>query len=340
MWANAGRFVALVLAPALFAVGCGSDPEDHAARERQTPEMREGRSARAGASPETVSAPAPLSETPELPALPGAGAIFVEVTQRGVTALANEAPQLEVLRRLESAVGFALVLGEIDEDRPISLRLADDALEVVLAQALTGIPYRLRYEVDETTGGHSLAVVAAGDVGRRGLGAEERMELRRRGRETIERKRREMEEQERRAQALSPEERERLRQETLEERRESEAQIARDLESPDAWVRAEAAQRIEAVGEGIGRLGEILASDPDVQVRVAAANQLSDSDSAGSTNSLLAALDDPSSEVVIEALESLQFVGDESLIPAIQPMLTHPDAQVREIAADTIDFLE
>ena len=333
MRAISGRLVALgalVLAPALFAQSCGSGQESPSAHE--------------GNSRKTVSNPAPLADPPGLPALPDAGAIFVEVTERGVTVLANAASQAEVLRRLEGAVGFQLVLRDIDEDRTISVRVADSALEVVLAQVLTGVPYRLRYEVDEARVGHSLAVVSAGNFRSRLLSAEERersrQQLRQRGREAIARRRQQGDEEERRVEALSPEERELLRQEAAEERRELEARIARDLESPDAWVRADAAQQIDAAGDGIGRLSKLLADDPDVEVRVAAAGQLSDSNSAGSMNSLLAALGDPSTEVILEALDSLQFVGDETLIPAIQPLLGHPDAEVRDTAADTIDLLE
>jgi len=324
---------ALVLAPALLAQGCDSGQESRSARESEPREA--------------LSSPAPLTELAEptgLPALPDAGAIFVEVTERGITALANEASQIEVLQRLEGAVGFKLVLRESSPDRPISVRVTDSALEVVLSQVFTGVPYQLRYEVDEAQGGHSLAVVGVGSVRGGRLSDEEReqrrLQSRQRGREAIERMRQQQHEEERRVEALSPEERERLRQEAMEARREREAQVARDLESPDSSVRAAAARQIKADGDGVNRLGEILADDPDAEVRAAAASRLSDSDSAGSINSLLAALNDPSTEVIIETLESLLFVGDETIIPAIEPLLDHPDEEVREAADDTIDFLE
>jgi HEAT repeat protein len=105
-------------------------------------------------------------------------------------------------------------------------------------------------------------------------------------------------------------------------------------------VRAEAARKIEAEGDGITRLGKLLADDPNAEVRAAAASQLSDSDSLSSINSLLTALNDPSTEVIVEALDSLLFVGDETIIPSIEPLLDHPEEIVRETARDTIDFLE
>jgi hypothetical protein len=335
---------ALVLTLALFTQGCGSDQEDRSAREGDSRKIQEGRSARGGEALKAVSSSAPGTQPPGLPALPDAGAIFVEVTERGVTALANAASRIEVLQRLEGAVGFQLVLRKSGEDRPISVRVADSALEAVLAQVLTGVPYQLRYEVDEAQGGHSLAVVGVGSV-RSGLASAEereqrRLESRQRGRDAIARRRQQQDEEDRRVEALSPEERERLRQEAMEARREHEAQVTRDLESPDSWVRADAARQIEAEGDGITRLSQILADDPNAEVRAAAASQLSDSDSAGSINSLLTALNDPSTIVILEALDSLLFAGNETIIPSIEPLLDHPEEIVREAAGDTIDFLE
>ena len=45
------------------------------------------------------------------------------------------------------------------------------------------------------------------------------------------------------------------------------------------------------------------------------------------------------SEVVIAALDSLEFVGDSSIIPELTPLLKHPDPDVQEAAASAIEFL-
>jgi HEAT repeat protein len=55
---------------------------------------------------------------------------------------------------------------------------------------------------------------------------------------------------------------------------------------------------------------------------------------------LLIALDDSSSEVVIEALDALEDVGDASNIADIQPLLLHRDSEVREAAIEAIEWLE
>jgi HEAT repeat protein len=44
--------------------------------------------------------------------------------------------------------------------------------------------------------------------------------------------------------------------------------------------------------------------------------------------------------VVIAALDSLEWVGDASVIPDITPLLEHPNAEVRVAAADSIYYLE
>ncbi len=67
---------------------------------------------------------------------------------------------------------------------------------------------------------------------------------------------------------------------------------------------------------------------------------LGDEDSIVSVNPLLDALRDPEPEVVIEALDALEYVGDETLIPELAFLLEHPSPEVRERALEAIDWLE
>ena len=55
---------------------------------------------------------------------------------------------------------------------------------------------------------------------------------------------------------------------------------------------------------------------------------------------LLRSLGDDEPEVVIAALDALEFAGDETLVPDLEPLLEHPDERVREAAAEAIDFLQ
>jgi HEAT repeat protein len=43
---------------------------------------------------------------------------------------------------------------------------------------------------------------------------------------------------------------------------------------------------------------------------------------------------------VIAALDSIEWIGDASMIPEITPLLQHPNAEVRGAAEDTIGFIE
>jgi hypothetical protein len=52
------------------------------------------------------------------------------------------------------------------------------------------------------------------------------------------------------------------------------------------------------------------------------------------------ALEDPSSDVLLAAMDSAAFVGDPSIIRDLMPLLEHPEAAVRDEARETIDFLE
>ena len=84
----------------------------------------------------------------------------------------------------------------------------------------------------------------------------------------------------------------------------------------------------------------VLVRDSDPQVRIAAAEQLADSDSFAAVTGLLDALQDTSPRVIIAVLESLELNGDESIVPEIEPLLEHPDEDVREAAAIAIEMLE
>ena len=44
--------------------------------------------------------------------------------------------------------------------------------------------------------------------------------------------------------------------------------------------------------------------------------------------------------MVLEAIDALEFAGDESIIPNLEPFLDHPDPEVREAAEEAIEFLE
>jgi hypothetical protein len=265
----------------------------------------------------------------------------VEVSERGVTLLANGVSQRELVQLLEQHAGFRLQVRRVRLARNMTVSAVELPLEVVLSQVLRGMPYEILYRAQRredgegnVVEGHVVARVAVGrperGQGRTGGRTEERLAKMRKRREQRQRGA-----EERRAE-LSPEEREKLEA----ARREEEARLAREIEDPDLWVRAEAVRRVAPDGEGEELLNELLAEDPAPQVRAAAAYRLGAGDSFSAVDALLRSLNDPSPEVVMAALDSLEDVGDASIIPRLEGVLNHPDPEVREAAIDAIEFLE
>lgn len=115
------------------------------------------------------------------------------------------------------------------------------------------------------------------------------------------------------------------------------------LEDEDPAVRADAAEWVGLDVETFPILADLLQSDPSPSVRRAAAEAL-----AAAMNSpeqeealdlLLAALHDPQPQVVLAALDSLEFVGDSAIIPQLGFLAEHADPEVRDEVRDTIGWL-
>jgi hypothetical protein len=117
-------------------------------------------------------------------------------------------------------------------------------------------------------------------------------------------------------------------------------EIAQGLTSSDAGERVRATLAIDPSSEAeVVRLARLLASDPDPRVRAAATVGLEDAESHAAVEALYGALGDPSSDVVMEAIDSIEFAGDASAVAQLTPLLSHPDERVREASADAIGVL-
>ena len=55
---------------------------------------------------------------------------------------------------------------------------------------------------------------------------------------------------------------------------------------------------------------------------------------------LVKCLDDKNYSVVKECVDSLAFIGDETTIVYLQPLMTHPDEDVRSAALEAIRWLQ
>jgi hypothetical protein len=201
-----------------------------------------------------------------------------------------------------------------DPDGRVTFESTGEPIEVVVARALPGVPYSL--EPLDVEGRARLALV----VGRR---REELSPARAERRESVRR-------------VLDP----RDRAERARQLAEMESEALAKLESSDARERIEGVEWADTASvAGYEAVIERLANDPDGAVRAAAAESLASAD-VGAVRPLLAALGDADARVVIAALESLEMLGDESIVPDLAQALDHPDPAVRERAREAEDFLK
>ena len=76
-------------------------------------------------------------------------------------------------------------------------------------------------------------------------------------------------------------------------------------------------------------------------MRISVISQLEDADEEPEAIAgLVTALGDDNPEVVIEAIDAIEFVGDSSQIRDLQRYSDHPNEEVREAIADAIEYLE
>jgi len=282
--------------------------------------------------PKTAAVPTPTArqQVPAAPELPPLGQARVELSERGVTVLANEAPRLDVLNELARVAGFKLVVGELSEGHAgnASVYTVDSPLGEALIRVLSGIPFRLDFDVDSERGGSVLREVTVGKVlGQRIARGKSQGDRTQRAEQRVARRKQ-------LANTLSDEER-------LKRIQERAAWGSKELDNPDPNVRAEAAGAVDIHdSKEFQRLASLLKSDSSPEVRAAAAERIGDSDAASARDLLRDALNDTNAQVVKNAIEQLEFGGDDSLIPDLEPLLQHPDPEVREQAQDAIDFLE
>jgi hypothetical protein len=294
----------------VFAAACR---DDRPAAERPLPAVE---AARPG-----------LQATPQ-PALPPAGQSRVWIHAGEVTLLANHAPRLRVLRKLAREAGFEVAVGTAGQPTAsVTLRAVRVPLERALARLLNGVPYALHYGADAEGEEASLVRVALGEPDT-GEEIAERREPRPEPRPS-----RDEPAMARLGRANEPADPARF------DERQAEALRGLGDRSPEG--RIDAVDSIYPDPEGIDALGEVVRNDPEPAVRMAAAESLGYSaEDPEAIGALLLALHDPEPEVVITALDAIEFVGDNTVIPELDFLLDHPDLGVREATADAIWWLE
>jgi HEAT repeat protein len=78
----------------------------------------------------------------------------------------------------------------------------------------------------------------------------------------------------------------------------------------------------------------------EARVRAAAVSRLGEGESYGAQEGLVEALEDPDTEVVLEAIDEIAFQGDASLVASLEPLVDHADPRIAEAAGEAIAFIE
>ena len=112
------------------------------------------------------------------------------------------------------------------------------------------------------------------------------------------------------------------------------------LDDPDPETRVDAVFWIDLEGGALEQLVSMLESDPDAEVRASIVDRLGDEESPAATAAVTTALRDREPEVVLRAIEVLEFDGGDWLIPELERLLSHPDPEVREAAEDSLLYLK
>ena len=256
--------------------------------------------------------PAPAPAPDPGPRLPARGSVEVSFGAAGVVARANQATRREVLEAIARETGLVSVTFEPggDPNGTLTFESEGEPLEVVLVRALPGVPFTLERVADEGRVRLSLVVGKS----RAPAIAASPLDLR--------------------------DPHDRAGAERQRNMRQPEDEALAMIGSYDPRDRVEGVEWADLTSVmGYEAVLDRLANDSDGAVRAAAAENLSGAD-VGAVRPLLSALDDPDPRVVMAALESLEMLGDESIVPEISRLERHADPAVRARAQEAIGFLE
>jgi hypothetical protein len=137
------------------------------------------------------------------------------------------------------------------------------------------------------------------------------------------------------------EERRELRDEYDEATDALQMQFRLALSDPDPVVREEMLEEVEIdSGDARDQIGLLAQGDPDPNVRMAVAETLGDDGTFQSVAELVGMLDDREPDVLLSTLEALDRAGDESIASYVEPLSSHPDTRVRELANEMLEYWE
>ena len=283
-------------------LACDSGPETD----------RQAATAAATVEPADVTTtPAAVVEATSLP-MPVAGRHVIDLSSGMVSIRANQVYELDLLIELAALANFQLLTGEVDW-KTVSVDMQAQPLHAALGELLQNHFYQIVYTPDKYTQQGVLSEVFVG-----GLSA---------------------------AAISDSKDTDAANKATLrdaEEQSDDGQQRAyiQQLQNPRAEVRAAAAKEIEPVGDALYVLTDMLVTDPSPEVRIATIGALENSDDPLAVEALVKCLQDENPDVIVECIQALDFLGDETTVHHLEPLLTHYDPTVNAAAAEAIESLQ
>ena len=265
-------------------------------------------------APAAVATPAVAAE-PAAEPLPPIGKSAITLSSGNVSIRANRVYELHLLKELATLANFQLVAGDIDW-KTVSVDLPAQPLHTALGELLQDYPYEIVYAPDADTQQEMLSEVVIGKLSAAEITAsKDDAAANKAWLKEIE--------------ALSKD--------------GQQLAYTQQLQNPDTEIRAMAAKKVKPVGDTFGMLTDMLVNDPSPEVRIATTWSLEMSDDQqvpAAIEALVKCLQDEDPAVVVECINSLDFLGDETTVQYLAPMLTHADEDVRGAAADAIKSLQ
>jgi len=243
-----------------------------------------------------------------------------------------------VVERLAREARFEL-FGVLDA-KPLTLDVQHQPLESLVAMLLADLPYRAQWRFDEKTRSHELARLEVGEIPAAGAdGAAAAAADKTKRRDMADALRQQMRELREKASAAEDQKAEIAAR--RDEQLRSQADLIEQLRSSNPEMRLEAVEGLDPEGATLAVLVDVLKTDADARVRQKAVEQVGEAEGYMACAALLDALKDREPAVVLQALESLEFTCDSTVLPIVeQRCVEATDPLVQQRCAAAVDFLQ
>jgi hypothetical protein len=260
---------------------------------------------------DVATTPAPEVPATPLP-MPAAGKHVIDLSAGMVSIRANQVVELELLNELATLANFQLLSGDVDW-KTVSVDMPAQPLHAALGELLQDYPYQIVYTPDKDTQREVLSEVFIGGLSAAAISDSKDTDA---------------------ANKATPTD--------IDETSEDSEQQAyiRQLQSPQTEVRAAAVEEVEPVGDALHVLTDMLVKDPSPEVRIATSEALEDSDDPLAVAALVKCLQDEDPVVIVACTQALDFLGDETTVQHLEPLLTHYHPGVNAAAAEAIEALQ